>query len=287
MSRISEIMTLIEFPREAADYFEEVFAKVEGDKALMSQLDELEAQYYESFNGEDLENKLKQLSEDSGYSKYTIDMHLAVYACIRLRNMYHEKGYTDEFFAHNMKDLTYKLIECKKLHDVWGTFVFPWFDGFYKMTRFTLGRLQYEKRGIDFDYGDIKKKGDEVVNIHIPSAGPLTPESVKESLKTAYNFFGPNYGDRLIFMCHSWLLYTPTANLYPNDSNMRKFYDVFEIIHNQEEPNDYDLWRVFYVNTKDYKTLPHETRLQSSFYDYLNAGNHFGNGFGVINYKPE
>ena len=287
MSRITEIMTLIEFPKEAAEFFEEVYAKVEGDKELMLQLDTLEAQYFDSFNSEDLENKLTKLSEASGYSKYTIDMLLAVYACIRLRKMYAEKGYTDEFFAHNMKDLTYKLVECKKLHNVWGTFVFPWFEGFYKMTRFTLGRLQYEKRGVDFDYKDIKKKGDEVINIHIPSAGPLTPESVQESLRLAYDFFGPNYGDRLIFMCHSWLLYTPTADLYPKDSNMRKFYEVFEVIHNQEEPNDYDLWRVFYVNTKDYKLLPHETSLQKRFYEYLNAGNHFGNGFGIIDYKPE
>ena len=48
MSKISEIMTLIEFPREAADYFEEVFAKVEGDKELMSQLEALEAQYFDA-----------------------------------------------------------------------------------------------------------------------------------------------------------------------------------------------------------------------------------------------
>ncbi|MBQ8759253.1 MAG: hypothetical protein IJZ20_06135, partial [Clostridia bacterium] len=204
--------------------------------------------------------------------------------CVRLRKMYAEKGYTDEFFAHNMKDLTYKLHECKKLHNMWGTFVFPWFDGFYKLERFCLGRLQYEKRGIDFDYKDIKKKGDEVLNIHIPSSGPLTPESVQESLRLVYDFFGPNCGDRLIFMCHSWLLYTPTADLYPKDSNMRKFYEAFEIIHNQEEPNDYDLWRIFYVNTKDYKSLPRETSLQRSFYEYFNAGNHLGNGFGVIDY---
>ncbi len=287
MSKISEIMSLIEFPTQAAEFFEEVYSRIENDKELMSQLDTLEEQYFDSFNSEDLEDKLTKLSEASGYSKYTVDMLLALYACVRLRRMYSEKGYADEFFAHNMKDLTYKLVECKKLHDVWGTFVFPWFYGFYKLERFCLGRLQYEKREIDFDYGDIKKKGDEVINIHIPSAGPLTPESVQESLRLAYDFFGPNYGDRLIFMCHSWLLYTPTADLYPKDSNMRKFYEVFEIIHNQEEPNDYDLWRVFYVNTKDYKSLPCETSLQKSFYDYLNAGNHFGNGFGVIDYLPQ
>ncbi len=286
MSKITEVLTLIEFPVEASEYFEEVYAKIENDADLMNRLDELEKQYYESFNSEDLEAKLTALSEASGYHKYTVDMLLALYACVRLRKMYAEKGYTDEFFAHNMKDLTYKLMECKKLHNIWGTFVFSWFFGFYKMERFCLGRLQYDAHK-DL-YADYKqwKKGDDVINIHIPSAGPLTPESVQESLKMAYDFFGPNYGDSLVFMCHSWLLYPPTAALYPKDSNMRKFYEIFDVIHEQEEPNDYDLWRVFYVNTKDYKTLPRETSLQKSFYDYLNEGKHFGNGCGMIVYKP-
>lgn len=286
MSKISEIMTLIEFPKEAAEFFEEVYAKVEGDKDLMSQLDALEAQYFESFNSEDLENKLTKLAETSNCSKYTIDMLLAIYACIRLRKMYAEKGYTDEFFAHNMKDLTYKLEECKKLHGIWGTFVFPWFNGFYKLERFCLGRLQYNPKPIEIDYKELKK-GDMVTTIHIPSSGPLTPESVQESLKTAYDFFGPNCGDRHIFVCDSWLLYPKTCDLYSKESNMRKFYETFEVFLPRENAEDYDLWRIFYTQTKDYKSLPRETGLQKIFYDYLNAGNHFGYGYGVIDYKPE
>ena len=286
MSKITEIMNLIEFPEEAAKFFEEVYAKIENDNALMARLDELENQYFESFNSEDLEAKLTSLSEASGYSKYTIDMLLSVYACVRLRKMYHEKGYTDEFFAHNMKDLTYKLDECKKLHDVWGTFVFPWFAGFYKMERFALGRLQYEPRKLRYDYKDMKKDEQDVLNTHIPNCGPLTPESVQESLRLAYDFFGPNYGDKLVFVCHSWLLYSETIGLWPENSNTRKFYDVFDVIQNDEEPHDYDIWRIFYKNTRDFDTLPRETSLQRNYYDHFKSGKHMGNGFGVIVYKP-
>ena len=286
MTKITEIMTLIEFPKEAVEFFDEVYTKIENDASLMAKLDALEALYFEKFNCDELENALTDLSEASGYHKYTIDMLLAVYACIRLRKMYAEKGYTEEFFAHNMKDLTYKLHECKKLHDMWGTFVFPWFDGFYKMVRFALGRLQYNPKAIEMDYKELKK-GDMVTTIHIPSCGPLTPESVQESLKMAYEFFGPNYGDRHIFVCDSWLLYPKTCDLYPENSNMRKFYETFEVFNPRENEGDYDLWRIFYTQTKDYKSLPRETSLQRLFYDYLNAGNHFGYGYGVIDYKPE
>ena len=58
MSRITETMTLIEFPKEAAEYFEEVYSKIENDADLMARLEALEALYYESFNSEELENKL-------------------------------------------------------------------------------------------------------------------------------------------------------------------------------------------------------------------------------------
>ena len=286
MTKITEIMTLIEFPEEAVKFFDEVYTKIENDASLMAKLCALEELYYEKFNCEELENALTDLSEASGYHKYTIDMLLAVYACIRLRRMYEEKGYSIEFFAHNMKDLTYKLHECKKLHDMWGTFVFPWFDGFYKMVRFALGRLQYNPKAIEMDYKELKK-GDMVTTIHIPSCGPLTPESVQESLKMAYEFFGPNCGDRHIFVCDSWLLYPKTCDLYPENSNMRKFYETFEVFNPRENEGDYDLWRIFYTQTKDYKSLPRDTSLQRLFYDYLNAGNHFGYGYGVIDYKPE
>lgn len=286
MSRIAEIMTLIEFPEEAKEYFDEVYSKIENDKELMARLDALEALYYESFNSEELEAKLTELSEKSGYHKYTIDMLLAVYACIRLKEKYIAKGYTVEFFAHNMKDLTYKLHECKKLHDIWGSFVFPWFAGFYQMERFALGRLQYNPKPLAMDYKELKE-GDMVYTIHIPSCGPLKPEDVQKSLKMAYDFFGPNCGDRIIFSCDSWLLYPKTCELYPEGSNMRKFYEIFEVSNPRENPEDYDLWRIFYTNTKDYKSLPRETNLQRIFYDYLNAGGHFGYGYGIIDYKPK
>ena len=287
MSKLTEILNLLEFPAEASGFFEEMFEKTGNSPSLTAKLDALEKLYFESFNSEELEAKLSEFSNESGYHKYSVDLFLALYSCIRLKDMYAQKGYSTEFFAHTMKDLTYKLIECKKLHDIWGSFVFPWFAGFYKMDRFCLGRLQYEPKVFEFEYGDIKKKGDTVINIHIPSAGPLLPEDVQESLRLAYDFFGPNYGDKLVFMCHSWLLYPPTAAFYPDGSNMKAFYDVFEIIHESEEPNDYDLWRVFYVDTKDYKSLPRETTLQKKFYDHLNAGNHFGNGLGMIVYSPD
>ena len=43
-----------------------------------------------------------------------------------------------------MMDLHYKLDECSLVYGTVGTFVAPWFSGFFNMTRFGLGRLQFE-----------------------------------------------------------------------------------------------------------------------------------------------
>ena len=287
MSKITEIMTLIEFPEDAIKYFDEIYEGIENNESTKSVLEALEEFFFENFYCDEFAERLRNLAAETGYHEYSVNMVFLLHACIRLKKIYAEKGYDTDFFKANMTDLKYKLIECKKLHGIHGTTPVNWHSLFFKMTIFALGRLQYEYREIPFDYKDLAKCGDTVLTIHIPSSGPLTPESVDESLKKAYEFFGSNCRDGLLLICSSWLLYPPTASLYPAGSNLESFYKRFEIVDEKENPTDSDLWRIFYTKTDDYKTLPRETSLQKAFYDYLNDGGHFGNGFGVIVYKPE
>ncbi|MBQ7400255.1 MAG: DUF5596 domain-containing protein [Clostridia bacterium] len=288
MSRITNTMALIEFPQDASEYFEEALGKIQADEALEKELRELEKLYFEKFTCEELTARLQKLSENVGFHKFTIDMILFLCCCETLKKMYLEKGYSEEFFVHNMKDLTYKLKECKDTEGIYGTKTFQWYDGFFKMERFALGRLQYEHQPIDFDYRDVLKKGDDVINIHIPSSGPLLKEDVQESFKLAYEFFGPNYGDRIMLKCATWMLYPPTAKLLPEGSNIRKFYELFDVVL-ERAPADWHLWRIFGVEAQpeDYKSLPQNTSLQKIFYKYLNEGNRIGVGYGIVDYKPE
>lgn len=290
MSRITNMMTLIEFPEDAVAFFEEVFSKIESDSTLMTELDELKAFYFEKFTCEELTARLTALSEKAGYHKFTIDMIFFLYCCEILKEMYLEKGYSEELFIHTMKDLKYKLNECIDTEGIMGTKTFQWYDGFFKMERFALGRLQYEHLPMDVDYKDVLKVGDDYLNIHIPSSGPLYPEEVQESFRLAYEFFGPNHGDSLVFRCSTWMLYPPTAKLLPENSNIRKFYEVFDI-YREVSPANWHMWRIFGVEVQpdEYKSLPQNTSLQKIFYKYLNSGEgkHMGVGYGIHIYKPE
>ena len=275
MSKITETMSLIDFPKEAAEFFEEVLAKIEADAELNGDLLKLEEMYVEKLCCPELEERVDAFGEKSGLHKFTVGMLLVLCCSGFLKKKYLEKGYTVEFFADNMRDLTYKAKECKNMHGFYGAMRLVWYNEFFTMERFALGRLQYEHYPLDFDYKDVLKKGDDVINIHIPSSGPLLPEEVKKSLKMAYEFFGPNYGDRVMFRCATWMLYPPIIKLLPENSNIKAFYELFDIFR-EAAPANWHLWRIFGVETDDYKSLPQNTSLQKILYKFLNEGNQFG-----------
>lgn len=286
MSTITEIMSLIEFPADAVKFFEKLNSVIAADDGLSRRLYNLRELYFEKFNCDELTSGLSEICEKTGSHKYCVDMLFLLFCTLRLEEIYAEKGYSREFFIHNIKDLCYKANECKRVHGFYGIMNFAWQEGLFNLSRFRLGRLQYERKGMIFDYGNIKSKGDEVINIHIPSSGPLLPDEVQKSLKMAYDFFGPNLGEKLVFMCNTWMLYPETASLYPEGSNLKAFYELFDIIEQREDTTDSNKWRIFYVQTDDCKSLPRETSLQRSFYDYLNSGRHMGTGFGILVYSP-
>ena len=286
MSRITEVMSLIDFPKEAAEFFEEVLTKIESDENLNGDLLKLEEMYIEKLCCPETEAAVDAFGEKAGLHKYTAGMLLVLCCCDYLKKKYLEKGYTVEFFAENMRDLSYKAKECKNMYGFYGAMRLVWYNEFFTMERFALGRLQYEHFPLDFDYRDVLKKGDDVINIHIPSSGSLLPEEVQESLRRAYEFFGPNYGDRVMFRCATWMLYPPIIKLLPENSNIKAFFELFDIFR-EAAPANWHLWRIFGVETDDYKSLPQNTSLQKILYKFLNEGNQFGVGYGIIDYKPE
>ena len=88
-----------------------------------------------------------------------------------LRYIYQNKGLGEELFIDTMMDAKYKLMECKAVHNIWGTFVLTWFKGFFTLDRFKLGRLQFnfeefrENEHYAVDVG--LKNGDKVKIVEI------------------------------------------------------------------------------------------------------------------------
>ena len=209
-----------------------------------------------------------------------------------LKNRYEELGISYDVFLSTMKNIVYKIAECKTMHGMVGVFTDYFFVDF-DLKLFELGRLQYEPfrfTGKSYTYKDtVFKDGDTVYFCHIPSSGKLTYESCLESMQMAYEFFKDRLDGSVIpVFCQSWLLYERYAKeVYPEGSNLKKFAGMFDLYDNQ--PSDFgDCWRVFgkkFSGTTD--DLPADNTLRRRFIEYINAGGTFGRGYGMILYDGE
>ncbi len=231
---------------------------------------------------------LDAAAELCGIHKYVL--HLLFYMCLvpHARALYEQKGIALSIWKDSMEDLKWKMIDCHLRFDIWGISCGLWIAGFFQLTRFALGRLQFEL----IPYGSHYKKGDNelkpedlVINIHITSSGPLRHEDCLEAYRRAAVFFTDSFQDRpTAFVCYSWLLFPANRHILQETSNIRKFMDDFDITESETDDGK-DLWRIFFRDyTGDPEQWPSQTSLQRAYIAWLKAGNRPGSGRGVFFY---
>lgn len=227
-----------------------------------------------------------------GVSLYTVELLYFILCSRHLWDLYQQQGIGYEIFFNSMEDLKYKLQECHTVHGVWGSFVAGWFIGFFTMERFALGRLQYEEKVLSTVHPVEAHKGDtytvdgcvltpdsRVVNVHIPSAGPLLPEEVAASFRQAAAFYAHRFEGCVPFVCYSWLLYAPNREILPPTSRIRQFMDFFTHAWDKPDEKGEDLWRVFGMDERislqdmDVAALPRDNSLRRAYQGFLAAGN--------------
>ena len=113
MSKITEIMALARFPAEACECFEKAYAHIASDSSLFAKLCDLEKTY---LAGEATGDARTALSKASDVHIHTIEMLLLLSSATTLRDIYREKGYSEELFLGVLTDLRCKLTECKNVH---------------------------------------------------------------------------------------------------------------------------------------------------------------------------
>ena len=91
----------------------------------------------------------------------------------------------------------------------------------------------------------------------------MTPASVMDSLKCAYDFYRPELKDGILPVhLRSWLIYPGHYEVYPDGSNLKSFYELFDVVSGDEKPDNPYIWRVFGVKEcADYSALPEKTSL--------------------------
>ena len=288
------LMEKAEFPCEAKECILNAFdiVKEKSEKEILAILDEYKALEYVT---KELVDPVREIAEKADISEHTLWMILVILASGRAKDSFVEKVKDEQIFWDTFTDLRYKLLECKNTKGVWGTFVAHWYRNLLLANVIKLGRLEFETRTFVFEepyiFGDITLEGEvDVKSVHIPSAPEKFDFDARlDSYKKAYKFFmGSEKGKPMVFVCHSWLLFTPYKQILSPTSNIVDFMGDFDIIKIEETQRFGDAWRIFGADAeKEPQNLPEKTSLQRAFKEYLVQGNNAGQGIGVIIFDGE
>ena len=290
---ISNLMKETGFLPEAHDFFVTLYNSLKDSGIAF--FEELRKEYFIDNDeaNKSVNEKLELYAKEKGVNTYSIQMLFLLYCSKHLQEKYIDNGYNYDLYIDIMKDLWYKTNVCKKVHGVWGTFSFEWFHWHFLCKRFALGCFQYEIEGFKNDIytcGNITvNKGDKVYNFHIPETGSISKSDRIESYKKAFNFYGFKKGEKMILVCHSWLIYPENDKIYSKSSNLYSFMEDFDIINKNEYENAFpDSWRVFDQNYQGTtESFPKITSLQRSIAQWLDAGRKIGEGYGIIIFDGE
>lgn len=144
---------------------------------------------------------------------------------------------------------------------------------------FELGRLQYRRARATWTLpGAPFATGDPVLDVHIPPTGPLAPAAVDWSFRAARTFFGRHFpdDDSGSGVCTSWLLDPQLGAYLPDDSNILRFQQRFQLDDGWSWPGDDSIVEfVFRRMGAPVDALPRRTTLERAVVDHIRDGGHW------------
>ena len=292
---LTDFFDLCDYPDEAKVSllrdFDKLWENAECRAHFQKHIDAYEKDGSTDFN--DARVRAGELAESVGVHPYAAELLMFCCFARHLRVLYKIKGISDGIWLDTVLDLRTKLMECRAMYGVWGSFVMFWFPQYFTLERFALGRLQYQlapyyatKEPYTAGGATVYYSDSRALEVHIPSSGRLTEDAVLDSLRRAYKFFDKTeymHDGILICQCSSWLLYPGLEETLPEDSNVVRFGRDFEITQSRDDPEFGDCWRVFNKNwDHDASALPRETTMQRCIADRLASGKNMGSAVGVL-----
>lgn len=229
--------------------------------------------------------QIREKAEGFCVPTQTVEILFFLLCTRHLKELYLQKDLPMAYYDGVASDLISKLQECHQVMGIWGSFVATWFAGFFVLDRFPIGRLQFEMRtmpAVMSADGKYCFNGEPAINVHIPSGRPLDIAQAKEAMEEAAKVFGKYFaGDKVLFLCNSWLLYPGHYTILPPESRIRQFMDLFTIVNVTVQPEGNNLWRIFNTHDiGDLAKLPRDTALQRSYLNWMEQGKPVGVAIG-------
>lgn len=203
------------------------------------------------------------------------------FAC-EAHGRYREEGIADSIFFDTFRDITLWCMEYYRETGRYGLgrYVQDWFWRGFERKMLRLGRLEFEEMEVAEEMAGIMGnagRGKAAISIHIPAGEPLGREACLASLRMAFG----RYGRERQYFCHSWLLYPELRKLLPENSNILRFQELFDVVQVDYREREAE-WRVFgrhFFRVADYAE---DTSLKRRLKQYLLSGGVLGNGFGIL-----
>jgi hypothetical protein len=128
------------------------------------------------------------------------------------------------------------------------------------------------------------RRGDAVLDVHIPAGGRMDWEACQDSFRRAHAFFPRHHGERpaRAAVCSTWFLDPRLAEVLPAEANPLRLARAVYLF--PVPPNPDSLWFVFQRPTPpgvDVATLPQDTALRRGLAGFL-AGGRSWNGGGMF-----
>jgi len=290
---LQAVMNRLDFPADAQETFLNVLDCIAQDKTAAAWFSCILQQYQESEQCayKQMLTDVIQLGKVLDIHEYTITMLMYLCMAEKLRSRYEQRGISEEIYDRSMADLRYKLEECRLVYGINGTFDAPWLYGFFDLSRFALGRLEFEVITTTQDYtvaGEMIPAGSKAINIHIPRSGVrLAHEEVLKSYKRAVEMFGAAFENQpIVFTCYSWLLDPWNITVLSPTSNLAAFFNDFQIV-GFDVRNDYkEVWRLFDCQyTGDVAKLPRDSSLRRAYADRIARGEPVAWATGMFLYR--
>lgn len=200
-----------------------------------------------------------------------------------VRRWHHDRGVPDEISWATLGDLGRNMDIHRRIYGQPGVDVQGWLSLHLRGAIYQLGRLQFNRSYTRLDPATIKmlqapfQHGDPSLGVHIPQAGPLTPEACDESFLQARAFFAQYFPDETyrVGVCTSWLLDEQLAEYLDPDSNIVRFQRRFQMVPGGRE-SDADVFRfVFRRIAPAIEDLPQRTTLERAIVTHLRSGGHW------------
>jgi len=190
-------------------------------------------------------------------------------------NWHRRLGVTPEITGDTLADVGRNIAIHRRSHGEFGLETWDWLIPHYTGMMFALGRLNYMLHPTKETVDGVMAPGDWVPSIHIPESGPLSPQSVDESLEQAQAFFSTYFPDKgvNVAVCVSWLLDPYLIEHLSSDTNIASFARRFALLGQPQDDATAALFFLF--RTRDLRrlhTLPRDSSLRRLVLDRATTG---------------